>query len=138
MAARCEFIAILNPNLSRVAELFSSPGVWNSALLHELFPPNTVTNILALPVSSYGYQDRWIWSKDKKGSMDNSILGFLLTDLKESLRLAANARVIYVKREANRVAHSLSQFALYSLSASFMPVGPPLVEELISVECNDP
>ncbi|KAL6197267.1 hypothetical protein ACLB2K_032876 [Fragaria x ananassa] len=72
------------------------------------------------------------------GSMDNSLLGFLLTDLKEGLRLAANARIIYVKREANRVAHSLAQFALYSMSTGFMPVGSPPVEELILVESNDP
>ncbi|KAL6137800.1 hypothetical protein ACLB2K_063089 [Fragaria x ananassa] len=71
------------------------------------------------------------------GSMDNSFLGFLLTDLKEHLRYAANARVIYVKREAIRVAHSLAQFALHSMSTGFMPVDPPPVKEFIFVECND-
>ncbi|XP_004293135.1 PREDICTED: uncharacterized protein LOC101306887 [Fragaria vesca subsp. vesca] len=29
--------------------------------------PDIVTNILALLVSSHGYQDRWIWFEDKKG-----------------------------------------------------------------------
>ncbi|KAL6141067.1 hypothetical protein ACLB2K_059358 [Fragaria x ananassa] len=72
------------------------------------------------------------------GSMDNLFLRFILTELKENLRYATNARVICVKREANRVAHSLPQFALHSMSTDFMPVGPPPVEELIFVKCIDP
>ncbi|KAL6175960.1 hypothetical protein ACLB2K_052598 [Fragaria x ananassa] len=45
----------------------------------------------------------------QSGSMDYSSIGFLLSDLRDSLRLAFNARLIFVKREANAVAHALAQ-----------------------------
>ncbi|KAL6213537.1 hypothetical protein ACLB2K_012984 [Fragaria x ananassa] len=56
-----------SPDLNKVSDLFLSPGVWNVNLLQELFPRHIVSKILALPISSRGHHDRWIWSEDKKG-----------------------------------------------------------------------
>ena len=73
------------------------------------------------------------------GSMENSGLGFLLSDLKESLSLAYNARVIFTKREVNCVAHSLAQLVLFScMSTCFTIVILSHVEDIISFDCNDP
>ncbi|XP_024190158.1 uncharacterized protein LOC112194141 [Rosa chinensis] len=50
-----------------MADLFESPGVWNSVLLTELFPIHIVQKILAIPLSPRNHEDRWIWGGDKKG-----------------------------------------------------------------------
>ncbi|KAL6209658.1 hypothetical protein ACLB2K_020598 [Fragaria x ananassa] len=58
-----------SPDLNKVSDLFLSSGVWNVNLLQELFPRHIVSKILALPISSRGHHDRWIWSEDKKGKL---------------------------------------------------------------------
>ncbi|KAL6201366.1 hypothetical protein ACLB2K_025080 [Fragaria x ananassa] len=74
----------------------------------------------------------------QSGSLDHSSIGFLLPGLRESLRLASNARLIFVKREANSIAHALAQYALFSqMNTGFSLVIPLHVEELISLDCND-
>ena len=50
-----------------VAELFNGPGMWNIDLLDELFPLHIVQKILALPISTRVYNDRWTWGEDKNG-----------------------------------------------------------------------
>lgn len=72
-------------------------------------------------------------------SLDSSILGFLLSDLKESLNLALNVRVLFFKRESNLVAHVLAQIALLShVNPGFSLVIPPHMEVLISSDCDNP
>ncbi|KAL6222466.1 hypothetical protein ACLB2K_005858 [Fragaria x ananassa] len=69
----------------------------------------------------------------QSGSMDYSSIGFLLSDLRDSFCLASNARLIFVKREANSVAHALAQVALFDkMDTCFSLVIPPHVEDLIS------
>ena len=48
------------------------------------------------------------------------------------------ARVLFVKRETNSVAHVLAQIALLShVNPGFSLVIPPHMEVLISSDCND-
>ncbi|XP_004309432.1 PREDICTED: uncharacterized protein LOC101293741 [Fragaria vesca subsp. vesca] len=70
----------------------------------------------------------------------DSNLGFLMDDLREGLRTASAANLSFVRRSANRVAHSLAQAALHTrINLGFSIVPLLFVEELISDEyCNDP
>ncbi|KAK9932942.1 hypothetical protein M0R45_020161 [Rubus argutus] len=70
-------------------------------------------------------------------SLDNSVLGYLIGDLRQLLLTAFAASLIHVRRSANGVAHILARDAGVNHPAfEFLSVAPPFVEAAISFDCT--
>ncbi|XP_024200290.1 uncharacterized protein LOC112203576 [Rosa chinensis] len=63
--SKADTFAYIKDNLSK-----KLTGVWNQALLQELFPLHITQKILALPLNNRMHDDRWIWFGDKKGGFN--------------------------------------------------------------------
>ncbi|XP_004305638.1 PREDICTED: putative ribonuclease H protein At1g65750-like [Fragaria vesca subsp. vesca] len=60
-------LPFFSDTVSRVSDLFVSPGVWDVALLSHLFLAHIVHKNQALPISSRSHSDKSIWALDRKG-----------------------------------------------------------------------
>lgn len=76
-------------------------------------------------------------SKPQIPPLDDSELGFLVSDLRQALFAASAATLHHVRRTANVVAHLLAKNASSHRSGFlFYTAAPPFVEDALSNDCN--